>query len=290
MPPTASAHAKTVQDLVLRLSPPHPHKDRVKAAHKLQELIAETPDVADLAVAADGVVPLLAMAGVVERTEELAPAKGTSAKNAELADSALLALAEMCGVAQMRLEAQGWGITIVSSSAPGADLGTANQGDLYFVSEATESVQKEHPLLAGEGDVPWESRVLFQLQNWITPVKNAEGKMTLPVRVVRHHPSPDDARRVSVLDVLPEVEEAAMQGAKLDSAGVPAGTYTRIMVLGAWQGVDGFRESEMDMAAPPGSDLESWPACTLVGTAILGPGVAAGRVLVAGLVDSACRH
>ena len=59
--------------------------------------------------AADGVVPLLAMVGVVEGTEELAPAKGTSAKNAELADSALLALAEMCGVAQMRLEAQGAG-------------------------------------------------------------------------------------------------------------------------------------------------------------------------------------
>ena len=81
-------------------------------------------------------------------------------------------------------------------------------------------MQKEHPLLAGAGDeVPWESRVLFQLQNWITPLPNAQGGMSPPVRVVRHQPSEMDARRVTVLDVLPEVEEAAAQGAKLDAAG-----------------------------------------------------------------------
>jgi hypothetical protein len=259
--------AAALRPLVVLLSPPASPWTRAAAARGLLGYVDESEGKgAERVLAANAVVPLLAMFQAVVRGVDLAPVPEKANGDAMLAmaDGGGLALMKLCGVAEARLLDHGWEIE-----------DSAESGRIFYSHQETQERQEENPLLAAENGaylhVGWQAALLQKLPQLISPRwDSAASAVRWPCSIRRHAPGAA-ACGLSDLTVLDELANADGEE-----------TVIRQLVLGGWQGVDGFRESEFDVAEPAGSELYSWYTTALAAAAALATG-GSGRLLLVGL-------
>ncbi|KAJ3115019.1 hypothetical protein HDU96_001324 [Phlyctochytrium bullatum] len=101
-----------------------------------------------------------------------------------------------------------------------------------------------------------------------------------PARIRYHEPAVDGSRpALTIVDVVQEDEDDGEDDYEMATL-----SKTRHLVLGPWQGIQGFRETEVDLEAPPGFHLESWYTCALSIAGVLATKVPGrGRILMLGL-------
>ncbi|KAJ3107038.1 hypothetical protein HDU97_005007 [Phlyctochytrium planicorne] len=281
-------------DLVLakehcrNLSPRKTPRERSRAAKALISLLeSEESSLRPVdIILADAVPALLHAAQTPKRTfESLQPDPSVTPIDViEMSDTALMLLESLCSAGVRTLKEAGWHVE---------DDGTGRGRPLYVhpASGVSQETPPEDPSMMEvdgervlEENQKWALHLLFELSVLTTPLANPlDGTLMWPARIRYHDPgSEEEPRRpaLTVVDVVQDDEEE-QEG---DEGAVPYLATTRHLVLGPWQGINGFRETEIDLDAPPGFHLESWYTCALCVVGFLATKVPGrGRVLILGL-------
>ncbi|KAI9354602.1 hypothetical protein DFJ73DRAFT_958943 [Zopfochytrium polystomum] len=303
---TSTARLSDLEELavlVRRLAPARTPRQRADAANAiLRRLEQEDSSIGPFdVIVADAVPALLHAAQTPKRsTENLQPDPSTPVDVVTMSDSSLLVLSHLCSAGVQILADAGWQID---------DDGTGRGRPVYIHPGSGQS--RDTPpddlslslppsissAVASNPDAQWALDLLFELSTLTTPYASPlDGRLIWPARVRHHEPAnpasgpgsveglPARTQALTVVDVVQDDDEENAEGE--DGTTVPMLASTRHLVLGPWHGVTGFRETEVDLDAPPGTHLESWYTCALAATALLAiPAARAGRgrVLMLGL-------
>eukprot|EP00854_Cymbomonas_tetramitiformis_P004955 gene4955-6039_t len=238
----AEADESQLESWVQQLSLPHPPSTRIAAA---ESMLRAMPSLnVHAIIQANAILPLLAMVQSVKRYGDFSPTPDNTADNLQMADAALLILAELSTEASVRLESAGWELKEDSSGQPS-----------YFNYE-TSIMQRDPPKLAAEEGC-WEAGVLLEMPTLIHPLSVAnDGSAAWPVRVAHHVPRGSGGEAaVSVLDLaIPEGDGEE---------------FSRQLVLGPWRGTNAPFEAEVATSDIHDCNLDSWQATTAIGMFLL---------------------
>ncbi|KAJ1549427.1 hypothetical protein HK405_003640 [Cladochytrium tenue] len=290
-------------------------KQQLAAAHELLKRVDEFFDSDGVAgcspldlVLWDAVPALLSAAQAPVRSIETLQAEaGTPAEVVEMADAALLLLARICSAGSALLTAAGWAVDDEAAATTTIGLprptyvhpGTGETSD--EPPDIPAEVLATHPIIERctattlqnlLDESHWAVDVLLELPYLVSPFSLPSDDQLRWLARIRHHEPrnpipghelvegiPQRSMALTVVDVM-EVDNEA------DAAKDKYFSTTRQLVLGPWQGITGFRETEMDLDAPPGAHLESWYTCALAACSLLSTPTGRagrGRILVLGL-------
>ncbi|KAJ3207732.1 hypothetical protein HDU67_007277 [Dinochytrium kinnereticum] len=271
------------RDYCKNLSPRKTARERSRAAKSLLSLL-ESQDSSIRPVdviLCDAIPALLHAAQAPKRTaENLQPDPSVTPSDViDMADAALLLLGHLCTTGVRTLQEAGWHID---------DDGTGRGRPVYIhpASGVSQETPPEDPALwVGNElaeDQRWALNLLFELSVLTTPYANPlDGTLLWPARIRYHDPGTDSKLAITVVDVAQDDDDEEEQDG---DKGVQHLASTRHLVLGPWHGITGFRETEVDLDAPPGFHLESWYTCALSVAGFLSTKVPGrGRVLILGL-------
>ena len=242
--------------MVRVLSPPFDVWSRAAAASALVAYSSEEEALA--LVEANGIAPLFALAQAAPRRQDLTPSPSAHPATLACCDHGITALAMVARIAGEQLTAAGWtlldpdevrkerGITEVTKA-----LNTEEVLPVYEHNE-TGHITQTNPLLGSGNDA---KELLTELPMLLSPQWILKEKRVRWPATIRHHRcaegfSPPVDEDLTVLDeYIP---------APPGEDGGPPGEELRQLVMGAWGGLTGFRETEWNLAEAAGENLFAW--------------------------------
>lgn len=259
--------------LVRVLSPPFSPWSRAAAASALAAYSTESEALA--LIENNGIAPLLRLAQTAPRRKDLSPDPAVHPATLEMADQGIQTLAMLAGVAERQLSANGW--TLLDPDELRKERGAAASElaeDLGPVYEHNESshITLQNPLLGSGSDA---TDMLQELPALLSPQWMPKEKRVRWPATIRHH-CVADGFCPSVDEDLTVVDEFVAAPAGEVDKGRP-NEELRQLVLGAWAGLTGFRETEWNLAEAPGENLYAWYTTALAAVLSLQIGTQAPR-------------
>ena len=240
--------------LIRVLSPPFRPWSRAAAASALTAFSTEKEALS--LIENNGLAPLLRLAQAAPRRQDLTPDPSVHPATLAMADQGIQALAMLAGVAERQLSAAGW--TLLDPDELRKERGAAaaeladNTGPVYEHNESSH-ITLQNPLLGSGNDA---ADLLQELPSLLSPQWMPKEKRVRWPATIRHHcvadgfcpPVDEDLTVVDEFVAVPAEEaEKGVQNEDL-----------RQLVLGAWAGLTGFRETEWNLAEAPGENLYAW--------------------------------
>eukprot|EP01045_Picozoa_sp_COSAG04_P005219 COSAG04_NODE_238_length_19079_cov_9.187039_8_plen_721_part_00 len=252
--------------LVRVLSPPFDPWSRAGAAAAIQAYSSQGEALA--LVENNGIAPLLALAQAAPRRQDLTPEPSAHPAALTMADNACVALGMLACVAGEQLTAAGWTLMDPAEAAKERGAGAAQAADqlvgaTVYEHNETGQLTGQNPLLGSGNDA---ADLLQEVPSLLSPQWMPKEKRVRWPALIRHHRtaggfSPPVDEDLTVLDeyiCAPPGEESGPESEEL-----------RQLVLGAWAGLTGFRETEWNLAEAPGENLYAWYTTALAAVVAL---------------------
>ena len=278
--------AAVLRRLVRVLSPPFKPWSRAAAASAITAYSAEREALA--LIESNGIAPLFVLAQAAPRRQDLTPEPSVHPATLAMADNGIQALAMLAGVAERQLAAADWSLLdpdeVRKERGGAATELSADVGPVYEHNK-TMQLTRQNPLLGSGNDA---ADLLQELPSLLSPQWMPKEKRVRWPATIRHHcvadsfcPPVDED-----LTVVDEFVAAPPGDAPGASDGAPE--ELRQLVLGAWAGLTGFRETEWNLAEAPGENLYAWYTTALAAVVSLRIGTQAHsrrrpRLLLIGL-------
>lgn len=240
--------------LIRVLSPPFSPWSRAAAASALTAFSTEKEALS--LIENNGLAPLLRLAQAAPRRQDMSPDPSVHPATLAMADQGIQALAMLAGVAERQLSAAGWTLLDPDElrkerGAPASELAD-NTSPVYEHNESSH-ITLQNPLLGSGNDA---ADLLQELPSLLSPQWMPKEKRVRWPATIRHH-CVADGFCPPVDEDLTVVDEFAVVPAEEAEKGVQ-NEDLRQLVLGAWAGLTGFRETEWNLAEAPGENLYAW--------------------------------